>query len=124
MTYQFKPDERNVCRGVRHKTGTEFVFILTEKARELLRKIGYRVPSISNQKYNAHLKIIGDAAGIDMPITSHVGRRTAGSIWLNSGIPIDVVAKGLGHQSIQVTQRAYAKILDTTVVEAFRKAGN
>ena len=37
---------------------------------------------------------------------------------------LDVVAKCLGHQSIQVTQRAYAKILDTTVVEAFRKAGN
>lgn len=122
MTYQFKPDSRGVCRGVRHKTGTEFIFILTEKARELLNKIGYRVPRISNQKYNAHLKIMGDAAGIEMPITSHVGRRTAGSIWLNSGIPIDVVAKCLGHQSIQVTQRAYAKILDTTVVEAFRKA--
>lgn len=122
MTYQFKPDSRGVCRGVRHKTGTEFIFILTEKARELLNKIGYKVPRISNQKYNAHLKIMGDAAGIEMPITSHVGRRTAGSIWLNSGIPIDVVAKCLGHQSIQVTQRAYAKILDTTVVEAFRKA--
>jgi integrase len=64
---------------------------------------------------------MADAAGINKPITSHMGRRTAGSIWLNMGIPIDVVAKCLGHQSIQVTQRAYAKILDTTVVDAFRK---
>jgi len=122
MTYKFKPDEHDLCRGKRHKTGTEFVFILTKKAKELLEKMKYQVPRISNQKYNAHLKIVGDAAGISMPITSHVGRRTAGSIWLNSGISIDIVAKCLGHQSIQVTQRAYAKILDTTVLEAFKKA--
>ena len=128
MTYDFKKHRREpdmtLCHGKRHKTGTEFVFLLTKKTREILERYKYNMPILSNQKYNAHLKIMGDAAGIDRPITSHMGRRTAGSIWLNSGIPVDVVAKCLGHQSIQVTQRAYAKILDTTVVEAFRKAGN
>ena len=125
MTYEFKQirdDSEQLCRGKRHKTGVEFAFVVTDKARQILEKYKYHIPQLSNQKYNAHLKIMGDAAGIDMPITSHMGRRTAGSIWLNMGIPIDVVAKCLGHQSIQVTQRAYAKILDTTVVDAFRKA--
>lgn len=122
MNYEFNADEHDVCRGRRQKTGTEFIFILTRKAKEILKRMNYRVPRISNQKYNAHLKIVGDAAGIGLPLTSHVGRRTAGSIWLNSGISIDIVAKCLGHQSIQVTQRAYAKILDTTVLEAFKKA--
>lgn len=122
MTYDFRAaGDGQVCRGVRHKTGTEFVFVLTDEARAILGKYGYKMPKLSNQKYNAHLKIMADAAGIDKPVTSHMGRRTAGSIWLNAGIPIDVVAKCLGHQSIQVTQRAYAKILDTTVVEAFKK---
>ena len=124
MTYDFrkiKNESEQLCRGKRHKTGVEFVFYVTDKARALLGKYGYQLPKLSNQKYNAHLKIMADAAGIDKPITSHMGRRTAGSIWLNMGIPIDVVAKCLGHQSIQVTQRAYAKILDTTVVDAFRK---
>ena len=123
MTYDFRliGDDNQLCRGVRHKTGTEFVFYVTDKARALLCKYGYNLPKLSNQKYNAHLKIVGDAAGIDKPITSHMGRRTAGSIWLNMGIPVDVVAKCLGHQSIQVTQRAYAKILDTTVKDAFKK---
>jgi site-specific recombinase XerD len=123
MTYDFRliGDDNQLCRGVRHKTGTEFVFYVTDKARALLYKYGYKLPKLSNQKYNAHLKIVADAAGIDKPITSHMGRRTAGSIWLNMGIPIDVVAKCLGHQSIQVTQRAYAKILDTTVQDAFEK---
>lgn len=126
MTYdftQYKGSEGQLlCHGKRHKTGTEFVFVLTEKARTILQRYGYKMPVLSNQKYNAHLKIMGDAAGIEKPITSHMGRRTAGSIWLNSGIPVDVVAKCLGHQSIQVTQRAYAKILDTTVSDAFEKA--
>lgn len=111
-----------LCHGKRHKTGTEFVFVLTEKARNILQRYNYKMPVLTNQKYNAHLKIMGDAASIEKPITSHMGRRTAGSIWLNSGIPVDVVAKCLGHQSIQVTQRAYARILDTTVSEAFEKA--
>lgn len=126
MTYDFRliGDDNQLCRGVRHKTGTEFVFYVTDKARALLCKYGYKLPKLSNQKYNAHLKIVADAAGIDKPITSHMGRRTAGSIWLNMGIPIDVVAKCLGHQSIQVTQRAYAKILDTTVQDAFEKVKN
>ena len=122
MSYDFrKVGGEQLCRGVRQKTGTEFAFVMTEKARAILERYKYKVPQLSNQKYNAHLKIMADAAGIDKPITSHMGRRTAGSIWLNMGIPIDVVAKCLGHQSIQVTQRAYAKILDTTIMEAFKK---
>ena len=125
MTYDFKKhrtsEDMSLCHGTRHKTGTEFVFLLTRETREILERYKYRMPTLSNQKYNAHLKIMGDAAGINRPITSHMGRRTAGSIWLNSGIPIDVVAKCLGHQSTQVTQRAYAKILDTTVEDAFRR---
>lgn len=125
MSYDFKKAEgEQVCRGIRQKTGTEFVFVMTDKARAILERYKYKVPQLSNQKYNAHLKIMADAAGINKPITSHMGRRTAGSIWLNMGIPIDVVAKCLGHQSVQVTQRAYAKILDTTVVDAFKKVKN
>ena len=124
MTYDFTDvGDKKLCRGVRHKTGTEFAFVMTDKAREILAKYNYKMPKLSNQKYNAHLKIMADAAGIDKEITSHMGRRTAGSVWLNSGIPLEVVAKCLGHQSIQVTQRAYAKILDTTILDAFEKAG-
>lgn len=124
MTYDWaktRKAELGLCRGTRHKTGTEFAFVLTDKAHAILERMDYKIDQLSNQKYNAHLKIMADAAGIEKKITTHVGRRTAGSIWLNSGIPIDVVSKCLGHQSIQVTQRAYAKILDTTIVDAFNK---
>lgn len=105
----------------RRKTGAEFTFVLVPEAVEILERYGYRLPTISNQKYNIKLKIVADAAGVEKELTSHVGRRTAGYIWLNGGIPIEVVAKCLGHTSVRTTEKAYARILDKTVVDAFTK---
>lgn len=107
--------------GVRHKTGTRFSFVLTDEAKSLLEKYNYRLPKLPNQQYNIKLKLIADAAGIDKNITSHVGRRSAGSIWLNGGIPLEVVSKCLGHSSIITTQKSYAQILDKTIMAAFAK---
>ena len=103
----------------RKKTGAEFTFVIVPEAVKILERYDYRLPTISNQKYNIKLKIVADAAGIEKELTSHVGRRTAGYIWLNGGIPIEVVAKCLGHTSVRTTEKAYAKILDKTVVSAF-----
>lgn len=109
-----------LCTGKRVKTGVEYAFVVTDKTRELLDKYDYHMPKLPNQKYNVKLKLVADAAGIDRNLTSHMGRRTAGSVWLNSGIPIEVVSKCLGHSSVLMTQKAYAKILDTTILEAFK----
>ena len=103
----------------RKKTGAEFTFVIVPEAVKILERYDYRLPTISNQKYNIKLKIVADAAGVEKELTSHVGRRTAGYIWLNGGIPIEVVAKCLGHTSVRTTEKAYAKILDKTVVSAF-----
>ena len=109
-----------LCTGKRVKTGVEYAFVVTDKTRELLAKYDYHMPKLPNQKYNIKLKLVADSAGIDRNLTSHMGRRTAGSVWLNSGIPIEVVSKCLGHSSVIMTQKAYAKILDTTILEAFK----
>lgn len=114
-------EDGSVIHGVRHKTGTEFSFVLTDKAREILKKYGWRLPKLPNQKYNARLKMVADAAGIDKNLTSHMGRRSAGMIWLNMGIPIEIVSRCLGHSSIITTQKAYARVLDKTIAEAFAK---
>lgn len=114
-------EDGSVVHGVRHKTGTEFSFVLTEKSREILEKYGWRLPKLPNQKYNARLKMVADAAGIDKNLTSHMGRRSAGMIWLNMGIPIEIVSRCLGHSSIITTQKAYARVLDKTIAEAFAK---
>ena len=108
-----------VYSSARKKTGVEFTFVLVPEAVEILERYDYRLPTISNQKYNIKLKIVADAAGIEKDLTSHVGRRTAGYIWLNGGIPIEVVARCLGHTSIKTTEKAYARILDKTIIDAF-----
>ena len=125
MTYDFTRHRANtgleLCSGCRHKTGVEFAFVMTDRARAILEKYDYFLPKVPNQKYNIKLKLVADAAKIDKPLTSHMGRRTAGSVWLNDGIPVEVVSRCLGHSSIAMTQRAYAKILDKTIIEAFCK---
>ena len=111
----------SIVHGERHKTHTQFSFVLTDESKAILEKYRYMLPKLPNQQYNTKLKLIADAAGIDKNVTSHMGRRSAGSIWLNKGIPLEVVSKCLGHSSLSTTQKAYAKILDDTIVEAFAK---
>ena len=126
MSYDFKQLQDvkigSLVHGKRHKTGIEYSFVITEEAKEILEKYKYRLPNLPNQKYNVKLKLIADAAGIEKNLTSHMARRTAGSIWLNSGIPLEVVSKCLGHSSIITTHKAYTKILDKTIIEAFKKS--
>ena len=128
MTFDFIPykdkPEYTIVKGNRKKTGVEFCFVLTPKAISILSKYDYRLPKMPNQKYNVKLKMVADAAGIDKVITSHMGRRSAGSILLNNGVPIEIVSRILAHSSILQTQKAYARILDETVVDAFRKLGS
>ena len=65
--------------------------------------------------------MVADAAGIEKPISSHYSRHTAASIWLNEGIPIEVISKALGHSNTSLTERVYSKMFDETIVSAFSK---
>ena len=110
-----------VFSGIRSKTGTVFTFVLTPKAKKVLKAYSFIMPKIPNQKYNVKLKIVADAAGIDKNITTHDGRRTCGYMLLNAGVPISVVSRVLGHSSIRQTEVAYARVLDETIAKEIRK---
>lgn len=105
----------------RQKTGTLYSFVLTPKAKVILKKYKFNIPYITNQKYNGKLKIIADAAGIDKPICSHDGRRSCGYFLLNAGVPMAVVSRILGHSSIKTTENAYARLLDQTIQKEIAK---
>jgi len=50
--------------------------------------------------------------GIDKLLTFHIARHTfATTVTLNNGVPIESVAKMMGHSSIKTTQ-IFAKVLD------------
>lgn len=117
----YEKDGFLVCEGKRLKTGVDYITIIIPKAKKILEKYDFNLPRISNQKYNDRLKLIAEKAGIKKPLASHWGRRTCGMILLNDGYPIEVVAKVLGHTDIRTTQKAYAKILTSTVIDKFKE---
>ncbi len=102
---------------VQHKTGDAVKLPLLQPAVRVLEKYGElpeltgkQLPSLSNQKLNAYLKVLADLAGISKTLTHHVARHTfATTITLTKGVPIEVVSKLLGHRDLATTQ-IYAKI--------------
>lgn len=113
-------DGMHFIRKPRQKTGIVFFTIINEDAMNILKKYDYQLPILSNQKYNSYLKEIGDICEITKPLHTHLARHTAATRMLNNGIPIEVVSKVLGHTNIRQTQH-YAKLLDKTVLNAFKK---
>ncbi|MDI3318398.1 site-specific integrase [Pinibacter soli] len=74
------------------------------------------LPVFSNQKMNAYLKEIADLCGISKNLTFHIARHTfATTVTLSNGVPIETVAKMLGHRNLKTTQH-YARILDKKII--------
>ena len=109
---------RHVIHDLRQKTKEDFYIVLLPKAIDILEKYGYKLPLISNQQYNLRLKIVGDAAGLEKSLTSHMGRHTYATMCLNSGIKIEVLAGMMGHSDIKTTQ-IYARLVNQTVENAY-----
>lgn len=70
--------------------------------------------SLSRIQIGTHLKAIGLACGIRQPLSFHVGRHSFGTLTLEVGVPIESIAKMMGHASIASTQ-IYAQITDSKI---------
>lgn len=121
--FDFEKDveERNgkfIVADRRKKTNEDYKIVLLTPAIEILKKYDYKLPVISNQQYNIMLKVVAQYAGIDKNITTHMGRHTFAVFALNNGVPIEIVAKMLGHTNIRTTQ-IYAKVLNSEVEKGF-----
>ena len=115
--YTQDEDGKYLIKGQRTKTDTTYIFLLSEKALAIVGKYKGRIPSISNQKYNQYLKVIGQMIGVPT-LHSHMGRSTFASTCLNQGMPIDVLKHALGHTTGLMSQR-YATMQDNTIKRAF-----
>ena len=100
--------------GSRLKTGTNFFTPILPPAMEVLQRYNYQLPKISNQKANDYLHLIESRLGINKSMTFHVARHSFATLSLSHDVPIEKVARMLGHTDIKTTQ-IYAKILKTTV---------
>lgn len=105
----------------RMKTNVEFIAIVNEEALAILEKYDYNI-SITNQCYNRYLKQVGEQAGIDKPLHSHIFRHTFAHQQLNEKhLNISTVSKMLGHTNIKQTQH-YCQKHTSTILEEFVQA--
>ena len=108
----------------RHKTNVVATIPLLPIALEILGKYNNKLPHMSNVKYNAYLKEIGDICGIKKSLHSHLARHTWATILLNAGMDMVSVSKCLGHSNSKITESTYAKILPDKLLEKVKKVGD
>lgn len=98
---------------VRQKTTVDSKMILPlfSGAAEILQKYGYDLPVSSNQKMNKALKKISVLTKINLPLTTHAGRKTFGNILLNDfGVDLKSVSFMMGHESVLTTEKCYVEV--------------
>lgn len=105
----------------RMKTHTFFTAVVFPDGVDILRRYGFVLPILSNQKYNAYLKQIADLCNITKPLHTHVARHTYATLCLNRGVRVEVVAKLLGHSTTKITAH-YAKFIQSTIISEVNEA--
>ena len=73
-------------------------------------------PHCSRSVMGKNLSIVGKACGIRQRLSYHVASHTFGTMSLSAGIPIESIAKMMGHASISSTQ-IYAQVTDKKISE-------
>ena len=111
--------EKWVFVGERVKTGVPYVSMLLPPVVEVLKRNGWKVPRMNNQRYNQMLKAIGMVIGIEN-LHSHMGRHTFATWMLSQGVKIENVSRMLGHTTVKQTER-YAKVLATNIYDEYDK---
>ena len=62
--------------------------------------------------------------GLDFNLTMHVARHTF-AVWaLNKGVDVHIISRLLGHSSVMVTEKVYAKFLPSTLEKEVKEKLN
>lgn len=118
--YAVETDSGYCISRKRVKSGEIYKIMLLKPSLALMSKYDFELPKVVFTTYNHYLRTLGELVGLDFRLTSHVGRHTFATWVLSQGVPIEIVAKMLGHTDINTTQ-IYAKVLAEDVNNAFRK---
>lgn len=132
---QTAADGRKYIRKERQKTKVEFIVPLHPIAEAIIshcrnaqarneekQTVKEKGDSLVFQPHNSrsvmgkNLCIVGKACGIRQRLSYHVARHTFGTMSLSAGIPIESIAKMMGHASISSTQ-IYAQVTDNKISE-------
>ncbi|SUB79709.1 Tyrosine recombinase XerC [Segatella buccae] len=132
---QTAADGRKYIRKERQKTKVEFVVPLhpiaeaiishcrnaqeRNEEQQTVKENGdslFFQPHSSRSVMGKNLSILGKACGIRQRLSYHVARHTFGTMSLSAGIPIESIAKMMGHASISSTQ-IYTQVTDNKISE-------
>lgn len=97
-------------RYKRKKTGNTGLLPLLPEAKKIIEKYEYCLPKITNECYNRFLKELAMLCDIDINLTSHVGRKTFGSLMLNRGASMESTTKMLGKTNVREVEQIYAEV--------------
>ena len=132
---QTAADGQRYIRKERQKTKVEFIVPLHPRAEAIIshcrneqerneehltvKEKGDSLvfqPHCSRSVMGKNLSIVGKACGIRQRLSYHMARHTFGTMCLSVGIPIESIAKMMGHASISSTQ-IYAQVTDKKISE-------
>ena len=132
---QTAADGRKYIRKERQKTKVEFIVPLHPIVETIIRHCWEEQegneeqqtvkekgdslvfqPHCSRSVMGKNLSIVGKACGIRQRLSYHMARHTFGTMCLSVGIPIESIAKMMGHASISSTQ-IYAQVTDKKISE-------
>ena len=132
---QTAADGRKYIRKERQKTKVEFIVPLHPIAKAIIRHCWEEQEINDGQQtvkekgetlifprecsrsvIDTKLSIVGKACGIKERLSFHMARHTFGTMSLSAGIPIESIAKMMGHASISSTQ-IYAQVTDKKISE-------
>ena len=129
---QTAADGRRYIRKERQKTEVESIVPLHPIAKAILSRCQEEQTvkekgdclifpcSCSRSTMNNKLSTVGKACGIRQRLSFHMARHTFGTLSLSAGIPIESIAKMMGHASISSTQ-IYAQVTDKKISEDMDK---
>ena len=129
---QTSADGRRYIRKERQKTEVESIVPLHPIAEAILSRCQEEQTvkekgdclifpySCSRSTMNNKLSTVGKACGIRQRLSFHMARHTFGTLSLSAGIPIESIAKMMGHASISSTQ-IYAQVTDKKISEDMDK---
>ena len=118
-------------RKPREKTAVMSTIPLLKQPKAILQKYafdlhcmesGKLLPVPSNQKMNAYMSEIATICGLNKKLTTHCARHTFACLAVEYGMPIDVLAKILGHSNTNMT-RHYAKFSKQLIGREMQKIG-
>lgn len=89
------------------KTGSIVSIKLSDKLKELLKRVDYKPLNWQNQPSNRELKTIQRACEIKTKLKWHVARHTFGVRCADAGLSIEVTSKLMGHTNTTTTSIYY-----------------